>query len=77
MRKKLSDDFEIPKLPLREHFTAFGATLALFLILVGVSLPALEGAGRDLDYVQNLRRFAGQFFPPDFSVTRQLLEALG
>lgn len=77
MRKELSDDLKIPKLPLRERFTAFGATLALFLILVVVSLPALEGAGRQLDYVQNLRRFAGQFFPPDFSAAPQILDALG
>jgi phosphonate transport system permease protein len=77
MRKELTDDLKIPKLPLRERFTAFGATLALFLILVVVSLPAMEGAGRELDYVQNLRRFAGQFFPPDFSVAPQILSALG
>lgn len=68
---------KIPKLPLSERFTAFGATLALFLVLVVVSLPALEGAGRELDYVQNLRRFVGQFFPPDFSVAPQILNALG
>ena len=77
MRRKFSDDLKIPKLPLGERFTAFGATLALFLILVVVSLPALEGAGRELDYAQNLRRFAGQFFPPDFSVAPQILSALG
>jgi phosphonate transport system permease protein len=77
MRKEVSGDLEIPKLPLRERFSAFGGTLVLFLILVIVSLPALEGAGRELDYLQNLRRFVGQFFPPDFSVTPQLLDALG
>lgn len=76
MRKELPDDLNIPKLPLRERFTAFGATLALFLVLVVVSLPALEGAGRELDYVQNLRRFAGQFFPPDLSVAPQIFAAL-
>ncbi|MCY7376192.1 MAG: phosphonate ABC transporter, permease protein PhnE [Pyrinomonadaceae bacterium] len=67
---------KIPTLPLRERFTAFGATLLLFLILVVVSLPALEGAGRELDYLANLRRFAGRFFPPDFSVAPQILKAL-
>ncbi len=61
---------------MRERFTAFGATLLLFLILVVVSLPALEGAGRELDYLANLRRFAGRFFPPDFSVAPQILKAL-
>lgn len=62
---------------MRERFTAFGATLLLFLILILISLPALEGAGRDLDYAANLRRFVGQFFPPDFSVAGQLLRAIG
>ncbi len=73
----MQEDSKIPKLPLRERFTAFGATLVLFLILVVISLPALEGAGRDLDYPANFRRFAAQFFPPDFSVTPQILGALG
>ncbi|MGI8885232.1 MAG: phosphonate ABC transporter, permease protein PhnE, partial [Pyrinomonadaceae bacterium] len=77
MNKELPNDLKIPKLPLRERFTAFGASLALFLVLVVVSLPALEGAGRDLDYLTNLRRFAGQFFPPDWSAAPQILDALG
>lgn len=68
---------KIPKLRWRERFTAFGATLVLFLVLVVVSLPSLEGAGRELDYLANLRRFASQFFPPDFSVAPQILNALG
>jgi phosphonate transport system permease protein len=73
----LQEDLKIPKLPLRERFTAFGATLLLFFILVIVSLPALEGAGRDLNYLANLRRFIWQFLPPDFSVAPQLLAAVG
>ena len=77
MKKELPEDLKIPKLPVRERVSAFGATLALFLILVVASLPALEGAGRELDYLKNLRRFAGQFFPPDFSVAPQILSALG
>lgn len=28
----------------------------------------IEGSGRDLDYWGNLRRFASQFFPPDWSI---------
>lgn len=74
MKKELH---EIPKVSLREQFTAFRATLILFLILVIISLPALEGAGRELDYLQNLRRFLAKFFPPDFSVAPQILNALG
>jgi phosphonate transport system permease protein len=71
------DNPKIPKLPLRERFTAFGATLMLFLVLVIVSLPALEGAGRELDYLANLRGFAVKFFPPDFSAAPQIIAALG
>lgn len=73
----MREDLQIPKLPLRERFTAFGGTFALFLILVVISLPALEGAGRDLDYLKNLRAFLGKFFPPDFSVAPELLRAVG
>lgn len=68
---------KIPQLSLRERFTAFGVTLVLFLILVILSLPALEGAGRELDYLGNLKRFAEQFFPPDLSVATQVFRALG
>jgi phosphonate transport system permease protein len=71
------DALKIPKLPLRERFTAFGATLLLFLVAVLWSLPALQGSGRELDYLANLIRFVGQFFPPDFTITQQLLAAVG
>lgn len=66
-----------PKLSFRERFTAFRATLLLFAIAVIVSLPALSGSGRDLNYFESLARFAGKFFPPDLSVTPQILDALG
>jgi phosphonate transport system permease protein len=68
---------EIPRLSLRERFTAFNLTLVLFLVAVIFSLPVLRGSERDLDYWQNFRRFLGNFFPPDFSVTPQVLTALG
>ncbi len=66
-----------PKLSWRERFTAFRATLLLFAVAVLISLPALRGSGRDLGYLENLRRFASQFFPPDLSVTPQVISALG
>lgn len=66
-----------PSLSWRERFTAFRATLLIFLAAVLVSLPALRGSGRELDHLSNLRRFASQFFPPDLSVTPQILSALG
>ena len=40
------------------------------------SLPALRGSGRSLDYGDNLRRFLGQFVPPDFAVSAQAWQAL-
>ncbi len=66
----------IPKLTWRERFTAFRLSLILFAIAVVFSLPAMTGAGRDLDYLENLRRFAAQFFPPDLSATPQIINAL-
>lgn len=73
----MKEDLHIPKLPLYQRFTAFGATLVLFLILVLFSLPALEGAGRQLNYLANLKRFVSQFLPPDFSVAPQIFSAIG
>jgi phosphonate transport system permease protein len=73
----LSRHSEIPTLSWRERFTAFRATLLLFAIAVIISLPALRGSGRDLDYLQNIWRFLGRFFPPDLSVTPTVLSALG
>jgi len=43
--------------------------------LVLVSLPALTGSGRDLDYVANTRRFVGGFFPPDLSVISEVMRS--
>jgi phosphonate transport system permease protein len=45
--------------------------LALFIFL---SLPAWEGSTRDLSEWENLFRFIGRFFPPDFSDWKSLLE---
>lgn len=47
--------------------------LALAL-LVALSLPAWEGSSRDLSEWENLARFLGRFFPPDFSDSRSLAE---
>jgi phosphonate transport system permease protein len=73
----LSRSSEIPNLSWRDRFTAFRATLILFAIAVVISLPALTGSGRDLNYLENFWRFAGKFFPPDLSVTPAVLAALG
>jgi phosphonate transport system permease protein len=68
----LSRSSEIPNLSWRDRFTAFRATLILFAIAVVISLPALTGSGRDLNYLENFWRFAGKFFPPDLSVTQNI-----
>lgn len=73
----MKEDLQLPKLPIHQRFTAFGATLILFLILVVISLPALKGAGRQLNYFANLRRFLSQFLPPDLSVAPQIISAVG
>ncbi len=73
----MSSPNDIPVLTWRERFTAFRATLLLFAIAVVFSLPALSGSGRDLDYIENLRRFAAKFFPPDLSILPQIFSALG
>jgi len=44
----------------------------LFLALVALSLPAWEGSSRDLSEWENLSRFLGRFFPPDFSDAKVL-----
>lgn len=48
----------------------------LFLCLLFLSLPAWEGSGRDISHWDNLTRFLGRFFPPDFSDSRELLAGL-
>jgi phosphonate transport system permease protein len=42
--------------------------------LVVLSLPAWEGSSRDLSEWENLSRFLGRFFPPDFSDWKSLAE---
>jgi len=73
----LIENKSIPKLGWRDRFTAFRATFLLFAVAVVFSLPALTGSGRDLNYFENIRRFAAKFFPPDFSAAPQILAALG
>jgi phosphonate transport system permease protein len=68
---------KVPDLTLRERFTAFHFSLLLLAVGVVASVPALRGSGRDLDYVENLRRFLWKFFPPDFSVMPDIVSALG
>ncbi len=52
-----------PDLPWHSRFDLLGVTFLLFLAAALGALPAIEGSGRDLDYLGNLSRFAAQFFP--------------
>ena len=65
-----------PQLPWHSRFDLLGVTFLLFLLGALGSLPAIEGSGRDLDYLGNLGRFASQFFPPDWSILDRTLEGL-
>lgn len=67
----------LPELKWHERLNIFTVTLLAFLLAVLASLPALRGSGRSLDYWANIKRFAGYFFPPDFSVWPETLRALG
>lgn len=66
-----------PDLPWHARLNVLNVTLVLFLLAVIFSSGTLAGSGRSLDYLGSLSRFLGRFFPPDFSVTRSVLEALG
>ncbi|HET9523054.1 MAG TPA: hypothetical protein VFO90_02420, partial [Terrimicrobiaceae bacterium] len=66
----------LPRLGWHQRLNVTNVSLLIFLIAIIASLPAMRGSGRDLDHAANLIRFVQRFFPPDFSVTRQILEAL-
>ncbi len=67
---------EFPDVKWHERLNVLNVSLILFLVAVVFSSPVLQGSGRDLDYLGNFLRFAGNFFPPDFSVTGTVLIAL-
>jgi phosphonate transport system permease protein len=66
----------LPELRWYERLNVLGVSLIIFLLACAASTPALRGSGRQLDYVGNLRRFLGYFFPPDLSVWPETLRAL-
>jgi len=65
-----------PDLPWHHRLNVTTVSLIVFLLAIAGSLPALRGSGRDLDHAANLVRFVKRFFPPDLSVSGQILEAL-
>ena len=63
-------------LPWYNRLDVVSVTFLVFLLAVISSIGALEGSGRDLDYLANLSRFLDKFLPPDVSVLDRTLEAL-
>lgn len=63
-------------LPWHQRLNVVNVSLLVFLLMVLSSIGVLRGSGRDLDYFANVRRFLGNFFPPDFSVSGQTLLGL-
>ncbi|HEY6676445.1 MAG TPA: hypothetical protein VIZ87_06630 [Terrimicrobium sp.] len=66
----------LPDLPWHHRLNITSVSLIIFLLAIAFSLPAMRGSGRDLDHAGNLVRFLKRFFPPDLSVSGQILEAL-
>jgi phosphonate transport system permease protein len=64
------------RVPWHVRLGPFHVAGLIFGLAFLVSLPALRGSGRSLDYSGNLRRFLGQFMPPDFTITGQAWQAL-
>lgn len=60
-----------------ERLNALNITMLIFLLAVVFSSPVMKGSGRDLSYFENLFRFLGAFFPPDFSILGDAVAALG
>lgn len=67
----------MPEMKWYQRLNALNVTMLVFLLVVVFSSPVMEGSGRNLNYLENISRFLGAFFPPDFSVTWQVLKALG
>ncbi|TVR52282.1 MAG: phosphonate ABC transporter, permease protein PhnE [Puniceicoccaceae bacterium] len=65
-----------PELPWYERLNVLNVTLLLFLLAVVFSAPGVRGSGRPINYWESFSRFAGGFFPPDFSITGETLLAL-
>ena len=65
-----------PQLAWHQRLNVTTVSLLVFLMAIAGSFPAMRGSGRDLDHASNLIRFLKRFFPPDFSVSGQVLGAL-
>jgi phosphonate transport system permease protein len=63
-------------LPWHARLNVLNITLLLFLLACVFSSRVLAGSGRELDYLRNIQRFLSRFFPPDFSVSGQIVSGL-
>ena len=63
-------------LPWHHRLNVLNISLLVFVLMVISSAGVLRGSGRDLDYLANVWRFLGNFFPPDFSVAGQTMVGL-
>ena len=59
-----------------EKLNALNITALIFLLAILLSLPAIHGSERKMDYAGNLGRFLQRFFPPDFSASPQILSGI-
>jgi phosphonate transport system permease protein len=76
MIKQEDEKPNLPRLGWHQRLNVTSVSLSVFVIAIVASLPALRGSGRELDHAGNMIRFLKRFFPPDFSVTGQVLTAL-
>lgn len=67
---------EMPRFPLGKKFNILNFTFLLFFLLALFSIEALRGSDRNINYLHEFLRFTGAFFPPDFSIWRNVLGAL-
>jgi phosphonate transport system permease protein len=74
--KRSTDPAKLADLPWHQRLNATTVSLLIFVVAIVGSFPAMRGSGRDLDHAANLVRFLSRFFPPDFSVSGQIFQAL-
>lgn len=64
------------KIPFRKRFNILNVTALSFIVLAALAASNLEGQERNLDYLQNLKSFLVNFFPPDLNVLPKTLSYL-
>ncbi|MDX2227205.1 MAG: phosphonate ABC transporter, permease protein PhnE [Verrucomicrobiae bacterium] len=68
----------IPPMQWYDRLNALNVSFLVFILAVVFSAKSLRVAdpARQINYLENLLRFTGRFFPPDWSVTPQVLLSL-